>query len=125
MPPAGRATFVIGVFDVAVFPRAKLLLLTNTLPLADPSAKKFLAFPESSWERALIWRNSCRRLFEKVVVVPFAAWLFTLFQMVLVLEPSASESTTPLSVVIVLSMIDCPRWAAEELLLIEMALLKF
>jgi hypothetical protein len=53
--------------------KAKLLLFTNTLPLADPSASQFLAFPESSWETALIWRNSCSKLFEKVVVVPFAA----------------------------------------------------
>jgi hypothetical protein len=64
-------------------------------------------------------------LFEKVVVDPFEAWLFTLFQMVLILEPSASESTTPLSVVIVLSMMACPRWKAVELLLIETAVVKF
>jgi hypothetical protein len=48
-----------------------------------------------------------------------------LFQIALIFEPSASESTTPLSVVIVLSTIDCARCAAVELLLIEMALVKF
>src|SRR4051812_28920582 len=123
-PPGGSARPTTGVFDVGVLPRPRLLLLRNTEPLAEPSAKKFLALPESSCEIALICRNNCRTFCENVVVAPFAAWLFTPFQIALILEPSASASTTPLSVVIVLSMIASARWAPVLLLLIEIAVLK-
>ena len=47
------------------------------------------------------------------------------FQIWAMREPSASESTTPLSVVIVLSMIACARCAVVELLLIPMATGRF
>jgi hypothetical protein len=62
----------MGVLEFAVLPRARLLLLTNCEPFADPSAKKFLALPESSCEIALICLNSVYRFAENVDVVPVA-----------------------------------------------------